>query len=547
MKLRYNISLIVLVCSVIFLPISKTNADNENGYINGIFYKDGSICNWWADDGDDWYFFKDGKKCTGYGKDASGTKFFDNGKYASWWHDDGSDWYYFKDGEKFTGTAQDASGTHNFVNGKYKEEKKDGYVNGIFYKDGSICNWWADDGSDWYFFKDGKKCTGYGEDASGTKFFYNGKYASWWADDGSDWYFFKDGEKFTGTAQDASGTHNFVNGKYSEEKKDGYVNGIFYKDGSICNWWADDGDDWYYFKDGKKHTGYGIDASGTKFFYNGKYASWWHDDGDDWYYFKDGEKFTGTAQDASGTHTFLNGKYNEDGYSDGQWYISGENKYLKDSDGNIRTGFVTDSDGNLYFASKFANGAIQKNFFAYYNGSGYIFGDDGIGVETDNPKSEFIKIIAPYVVSAVDGTGLFPSVAIAQACLETGFGSSTLGYPPVYNLFGIKAPSRAEEGSYVTVWTTEYYDGNKVDIKDKFKKFDNYTEAFRYYAGLFTRSNWLSDHYRYVLSARTPQEACRALTGTYATDPNYKDKLLSIIDQYDLTEYDKEIYPNGEK
>ena len=433
MKLRYNISLIVLVCSVIFLPISKTNADNENGYINGIFYKDGKICNWWADDGDDWYFFKDGKKCTGYGKDASGTKFFDNGKYASWWYDDGSDWY---------------------------------------------------------FFKDGKKCTGYGEDASGIKFFDNGKYASWW---------------------------------------------------------HDDGDDWYYFKDGKKYTGYGIDASGTKFFDNGKYASWWHDDGSDWYYFKDGEKFTGTAQDASGTHTFLNGKYNEDGYSDGQWYISGENKYLKDSDGNIRTGFVTDSDGNLYFASKFANGAIQKNFFAYYNGSGYIFGDDGIGVETDNPKSEFIKIIAPYVVSAVDGTRLFPSVAIAQACLETGFGSSTLGYPPVYNLFGIKAPSRAEEGSYVTVWTTEYYDGNKVDIKDKFKKFDNYTEAFRYYAGLFTRSNWLSEHYKYVLSARTPQEACRALTGTYATDPNYADKLLNIIDQYNLTEYDKEIYPNGEK
>ena len=58
---------------------------------------------------------------------------------------------------------------------------------------------------------------------------------------------------------------------------------------------------------------------------------------------------------------------------------------------------------------------------------------------------------------------------------------------------------------------------------------------------------WLRKYYAGVLAAKTPEEAAEALTGTYATDPNYGKKLLDIIDKHGLRELDKEIFPNGVK
>ena len=91
------------------------NGKYLQGYKSNIFYQDGNPCNWWADDGKAWYFFKDGKKLTGEGTDANGKHKFKNGKYltgylenifyedgdlCNWWCDDGKDWFFFKDGKK---------------------------------------------------------------------------------------------------------------------------------------------------------------------------------------------------------------------------------------------------------------------------------------------------------------------------------------------------------------------------------------------------------------------------------------------------------------
>ena len=144
------------------------------------YFVNGKYANWWYDDGTDWYFFQNGKKLTGYGKDNAGVHNFVNGKYAeekkvpttgyvngvyyvngkvaNWWYDDGTDWFFFQDGKKLTGYGKDNAGIHYFVNGKY-------------------ANWWYDDGTDWFFFQDGKKFTGNGKDNAGTHRFVNGKYA----------------------------------------------------------------------------------------------------------------------------------------------------------------------------------------------------------------------------------------------------------------------------------------------------------------------------------------------------------------------------------
>ena len=284
-----------------------------------------------------------------------------------------------------------------------------------------------------------------------------------------------------------------------------------------------------------KFTGRAKDASGTRDFVNGKYstnvkkkykdglfyddngvlASGWYDDGSAWYFFKNGKKLSGYGYDANGKKFFYNGKYAAGWYDDGTaWYFF--------QDGEKFTGKARDESG----LRDFVNGKYRKV----------------------TSQSEFIDKITPSVLKAVKGKGLFPSIAIAQACLETRYGNDGLSPAPIYNLFGIKAAKNTPASRYVEIKTAEYNDnGEKYYIIAKFMKFTDYDDSCEYYSNLFTRNSWLRDYYKDVLAAKTPEEAANALTGTYATDPNYGKKLLEIIEKHGLKALDKKIYKNGVK
>ena len=591
----------VLLCSLVVsnLLVFNNTLGNEkivkaSEYRNRIFYDNsGKPATGWYDDGKAWYYFKNGKKLTGYATDGNGKKYFYEGKYASGWFDDGTAWYFFKDGSKLVGYGVDGNGKKYFYNGKY-------------------ASGWFDDGSAWYFFKDGSKHRGYGVDGNGKRFFDNGKYANWWYDDGTAWYFFQDGVKFTGRAKDASGTKDFINGKYASSARNKYKDGIFYDEnggpangwysdetawyffkdgykhrgygvdgngkkyfynGKYASGWFDDGSAWYFFKDGSKHRGYGVDGNGKRFFDNGKYANWWYDDGTAWYFFQDGVKFTGRAKDSSGTRDFVNGKYSTNvkkKYKDGLfyddngvlasgWYDDGSAWYFF-KNGKKLSGYGYDANGKKFFY----NGKYAAGW--YDDGSDWYFFQDGekfTGKARDESglrdfvngkyrkvtsQSEFIEKITPSVLKAVKGKGLFPSIAIAQACLETRYGNDGLSPAPIYNLFGIKAAKNTPASRYVEIKTAEYNDnGEKYYIIAKFMKFTDYDDSCEYYSNLFTRNSWLRDYYKGVLAAKTPEEAANALTGTYATDPNYGKKLLEIIEKHGLKALDKKIYKNGVK
>ena len=145
-KVKLGLSLLtVLVIPIVVNTVVSHDVNAE--YRESIFYNNNKPANWWYDDGTDWYFFQNGKKLTGYGKDNAGVHYFVNGKYAeekkaptrgyvngvyyvdgkvaNWWYDDGTGWYFFKNGKKFTGYGKDNAGTHYFVNGKYAIAKED--------------------------------------------------------------------------------------------------------------------------------------------------------------------------------------------------------------------------------------------------------------------------------------------------------------------------------------------------------------------------------------------------------------------------------------
>lgn len=151
--------------------------------------------------------------------------------------------------------------------------------------------------------------------------------------------------------------------------------------------------------------------------------------------------------------------------------------------------------------------------------------------------TEFFKKWEEAILLATNRTPLFPSVKAAQAALETGFGRSTIG--PAKNLFGIKATGATNQywdGSVYNAETKEVYNGNTVTITDGFRAYKTYSDSIRDHSHLLMTL----PRYAPVRKATTPEEQARALSSAgYATDPNYSDKLISIINTYDLKKLDK--------
>lgn len=149
--------------------------------------------------------------------------------------------------------------------------------------------------------------------------------------------------------------------------------------------------------------------------------------------------------------------------------------------------------------------------------------------------SEYLKKYAGYFVVACEDTKLFPSVKIAQAALETGWGSHIVGN----NLYGIKASGQQTpywHGDFVTAGTTEYANGSYNPQSSNFRAYDSITDSIRDHSLLI---NTL-DRYKPVREATTPEDQARALQNAgYATDPSYAAKLISIINSNNLKQYDQ--------
>ncbi len=156
---------------------------------------------------------------------------------------------------------------------------------------------------------------------------------------------------------------------------------------------------------------------------------------------------------------------------------------------------------------------------------------------TTAEKTAFINKYQNDIIKSTIGTKIFPSVKMAQACLETGFGKTIV--LAANNLFGIKAG-----GSYTPYWkgktvthgTHEEYSGRTVSIADNFRAYDSVEDSIR------DHTYFIEKYSRYlpVLAATTPEEQCQQLQNCgYATDTSYASKLLYIINMFNLRELDK--------
>lgn len=151
-------------------------------------------------------------------------------------------------------------------------------------------------------------------------------------------------------------------------------------------------------------------------------------------------------------------------------------------------------------------------------------------------QADFIKRYKYYALVTSEG-GLFPSVKLAQAALESSWGKSELSV--LYNnFFGIKAGSKWK-GAVANMNTLEYYGTNvkPANVSDFFRVYVNDPWfSFQDHTKLLTQNSI----YARALAQDNPiSQAVELQAAGYATDPNYAYKVSQIITEHNLFELDK--------
>lgn len=151
---------------------------------------------------------------------------------------------------------------------------------------------------------------------------------------------------------------------------------------------------------------------------------------------------------------------------------------------------------------------------------------------SSNAKSQnFVESVAQGAINGWTKYGVLPSVTVAQAILESGWGQSALS-TQAHNLFGIKG---SYNGQYVTMQTREVYNGQSYYIYDNFRKYANNSESVEDH-GNFLYSN---SRYANLLGDQSYASVARKLQADgYATDPSYASSLIKLVEMYNLTQLD---------
>ncbi|QGZ70987.1 N-acetylmuramidase [Pediococcus pentosaceus] len=141
-------------------------------------------------------------------------------------------------------------------------------------------------------------------------------------------------------------------------------------------------------------------------------------------------------------------------------------------------------------------------------------------------QTNFVNGIAADIVNVCNSNKLYASVAMAQAVLESGYGTSSLAQE-AHNLFGIKADSTWKGATY-TKSTKEVINGRTVTINASFRKYASIKDSIADYAKkLESRAQYANafapKSANYVASIK----AIKA--GGYATSTTYAGSIINCI------------------
>jgi flagellar protein FlgJ len=143
-------------------------------------------------------------------------------------------------------------------------------------------------------------------------------------------------------------------------------------------------------------------------------------------------------------------------------------------------------------------------------------------------QADFVKDHWPAAVDAGEKLGVDPRNLLAQAALETHWGTQSprdASGAPTHNLFGIKAATGWDGGSAASP-TREHLEGRDVSTTAAFRAYPSPAASFQDYVTLLRGS----PRYAAALNTGGNTEAfAQALQrGGYSTDPDYASKVVAV-------------------
>lgn len=149
---------------------------------------------------------------------------------------------------------------------------------------------------------------------------------------------------------------------------------------------------------------------------------------------------------------------------------------------------------------------------------------------------EFIVQIAPYIRKYAKQYGYWvASPIIAQACIESGYGRSSLS-AKYHNYFGLKCGSGWKGPSVNMSTKEEYTAGTLTSIRDNFRVYSDMDSGVR---GYFEFIQY--PRYSNLKTATTPRQYLEYIKADgYATSSTYVNTCMRVVETYALEQYDRD-------
>jgi len=139
----------------------------------------------------------------------------------------------------------------------------------------------------------------------------------------------------------------------------------------------------------------------------------------------------------------------------------------------------------------------------------------------------YIEAFKAVAIEEMNKYGIPASITLAQGILESGSGNSSLA-KYANNHFGIKCTSDWKGKGY-------YKDDDKAD--DCFRVYKDARESYKDHSEFLKRKRY---SFLFELDKNDYKNWARGLKQAgYATNPKYPDMLISVIDRYQLYQYDQ--------
>lgn len=153
---------------------------------------------------------------------------------------------------------------------------------------------------------------------------------------------------------------------------------------------------------------------------------------------------------------------------------------------------------------------------------------------SSDPVADYIDTYKQFAMDDMLQYGIPASIKLAQAILESGSGRGELSLK-ANNHFGIKCHD----------WTGESVRHDDDALQECFRKYSHVKYSFR------DHSLFLTQRSRYRNLFSLPKDDYKAWArglrkAGYATDPSYPDKLIGLIERYQLNRYDAIVLSGGQ-